>query len=135
LPLPNFVICLLFFTLHFRAVAPFKFSLEDTTKFGVDDSEDAENEDELDDEEELEDDEFLMASDLPLETLRNWGQYGDLAVAFPIVLQNLTNYSGLINGQKADSENITYKFGNPKDRRHRAFFGSFSKWVNKSMFV
>lgn len=115
LPLPNFVICLVFFTLHFRAVAPFKFSLEDTTKFGVDDSEDAENEDELDNEEELEDDEFLMESDLPLETLRNWGQYGDLAVAFPIVLQNLTNYSGLINGQKADSENITYKFGNPKD--------------------
>jgi len=101
-------------------VAPFKFSLEDTTKFGVDDSEDAENEDELDNEEELEDDEFLMESDLPLETLRNWGQYGDLAVAFPIVLQNLTNYSGLINGQKADSENITYKFGNPKDQRHRA---------------
>ena len=32
-------------------------------------------------------------------------------VAFPLVIQNLTNYSGLLLGAKADSENITHKFG------------------------
>ena len=37
--------------------------------------------------------------------------YKELAAAFPLVLQNLTNYTGLINSKGVESENITHQFG------------------------
>ena len=52
---------------------------------------------------------------VPEESLETWGHYGDLSVAFPLVMQNLSNFTGLINGKDAESENITWHFGNPED--------------------
>ena len=43
--------------------------------------------------------------------LASWGQYADLAVAFPLAIRNMTNYTGLLAAHDSDSSNITFKFG------------------------
>lgn len=45
------------------------------------------------------------------DSLASWGQYADLAVAFPLAIRNLTNYTGLLAAHDSDSSNITFKFG------------------------
>lgn len=110
---PSVVIFITFIIINFGVVISFKFSSleEEASGFG-DDVDDAAEAQDADDADTDEDDELQTVA---IRSLESWGRYGDLAVAFPLAIQNLTNFSGLINGQAADSENITYKFGNPKD--------------------
>ena len=51
---------------------------------------------------------------LPAE-LEAYGPQADLGVAFPVMIQNLSNFSGLLAAPSTDNENITHHFGHLKD--------------------
>ena len=47
--------------------------------------------------------------------LEAYGPQADLGVAFPVMIQNLSNFSGLLRAPNTDNENITHHFGHLKD--------------------
>ena len=114
------VVTFLLFLSEFGVTAAFKFSLLEngTSDLSVDERDaatDEDSEDQEDEDAEDMDDFNLPDAGVPEESLETWGHYGDLTVAFPLAMQNLSNFTGLISGKEIGGDNITWHFGNPED--------------------